>query len=83
VSQGSEAIIEVAEEPISDLAHLREIAPPPALVARVMTRVSDPATPTLWQWLSRPVKIEVRVSPLGVLAMGVLLAVGLALFVAR
>jgi hypothetical protein len=79
----SPVIIEVAEEPVEGLAHLREIAPPPALVAHVMTRVSDPATPTLWQWLSRPMKIEVRVSPLGVLAMGVLLAIGLALFVAR
>ena len=79
----SQAIIEVAEEPVADLAQLREIAPPPALVARVMTRVSDPGTPTLWQWLSRPVKVELRISPLGVLAMGVLLAIGLALFVAR
>jgi hypothetical protein len=83
VNHGAEAIIEVAEEPIGDLAYLRDVAPPPALVARVMTRVSDPVTPTLWQWLSRPVKIEIRVSPLGVLALGVLLAVGLALFVAR
>jgi hypothetical protein len=79
----SPAIIEVAEEPVHGLSHLREVAPPAALVARVMTRVSDPVTPTLWQWLSRPVKVELRISPLGVLAMGVLLAVGLALFVAR
>jgi hypothetical protein len=83
VSSASPAIIEVAEEPVHGLAHLRDVAPPPALVARVMTRVSDPGTPTLWQWLSRPVKVELRISPLGVLAMGVLLAIGLALFVAR
>jgi len=83
VSSASRAIIEVAEEPVHGLAHLRDVAPPPALVARVMTRVSDPGTPTLWQWLSRPVKVELRISPLGVLAMGVLLAIGLALFVAR
>jgi len=83
VSHGAEAIIEVAEEPIAELAHLRQIAPPPALVARVMARVADPATLTLWQWLSRPVKVELRVSPLGVLVMAVLVAAGLALFVAR
>jgi hypothetical protein len=47
-----------------------------------MTRVSDPATPSVWQWFTRPVRIELRVSPLGALALGLLLAVGLALFVA-
>ena len=83
MSTASPAIIEVAEDPVEGLAHLRDVAPPPALVARVMTRVSDPATPTLWQWLSRPVKIELRISPLGVLGLGMLLAIGLALFVAR
>jgi hypothetical protein len=84
VSTASPAIIEVAEEPVQGLSGLRDVAPPAALVARVMTRVSDPAaTPTLWQWLSRPVTIELRVSPLGVLALAMLLAIGLALFVAR
>jgi hypothetical protein len=83
VSPSSQAIIEFAEEPIPDLANLREVAPPAALVARVMTRVSDPVTPTLWQWLARPVKIELRLSPLGIFAMAAMLAVGLALFVAR
>jgi hypothetical protein len=80
---GLEAIIEVAEEPVAELARLREIAPPPALVARVMTRVSDPVTPSPWQWLWRPVHIEIRISPLGVLSLAIIVAVGLALFVAR
>jgi hypothetical protein len=83
VSTASPAIIEVTEDTIDGLKTLRDVAPPPALVARVMTRVSDPATPTLWQWLSRPMRIELRISPLGILAMGVLLAIALALFVAR
>jgi hypothetical protein len=48
-----------------------------------MTRVSDPVTPTLAQWLTRPVKIELRISPLGILAIAGLLAAALALFVAR
>jgi hypothetical protein len=78
----NEAIIEVAEEPIPDLANLRSIDPPPALVARVMTRVSE-STPTVWQWLSRPVVIELRISPASILAMTVLLAVGLAVAFAR
>ena len=83
MSHASPAIIEVSEEPVYGLAHLRDVSPPPALVARVMTRVADPATPTLAQWLTRPVKIELRISPLGILALSVLLAAGLALFVAR
>jgi hypothetical protein len=82
-SGGAQAIIEVAEEPVAELAHLRDIAPPPALVARVMTEVSDPATPSLWQWLWRPVRVEVRVSPLGLLSLVIIVGVGLALFVAR
>ena len=83
MSHASPAIIEVAEEPVYGLAHLRDVNPPAALVARVMTRVSDPVTPTLLQWLTRPMKLELRVSPLAMLAMGTLLAVGLAFFVAR
>ena len=83
MSSASPAIIEVSEEPVHGLSHLRDVAPPPALVARVMTRVADPVTPTLGQWLTRPVKIELRISPLGILALSVLLAIGLALFVAR
>jgi hypothetical protein len=83
MSHASPAIIDIAEEPVEGLSHLRDVTPPAALVARVMTRVSDPATPTLGQWLTRPVKVELRISPLGVLALAALLAAGLALFVAR
>jgi hypothetical protein len=83
VSQGAQAIIEVAEEPLVDLSELRGAAPPPALVARVMTRVAEPTTPTLWRWLTCPVRVEVRISPLGVVACAVMLAAALALFVSR
>jgi hypothetical protein len=78
----SPAIIEVAEEPNPDLAALRSIDPPPALVAHVMTRVSE-TPPTVWQWLTRPIVIELRISPLGVLTLTVLLAIGLAIAFAR
>ena len=80
---GTEAIIEVAEEPVTGITNLRDIAPPPALVAQVMTKVSDPATPTLLKWLWRPIRVELRVSPLGILSLAIIIAVGLALFVAR
>ena len=40
-------------------------------------------TPTVWQWLRRPIKLELRVSPLSALVLGALIAVGLAIFVAR
>ena len=59
-----------------ELARLREVEPPPNLVARVMTRVSEPRLPSLWQWLRRPFVIEVRISPLLVIAVA--LAVGVA-----
>lgn len=83
MSTASPAIIEVTEDTIDGLKTLRDVAPSPALVARVMTRVGEPTTPTLWQWLSRPVRIELRISPLGVLGAGVVLAIALALFFAR
>jgi hypothetical protein len=78
----SPAIIEVAEEPNPALAALRSIDPPPALVARVMTRVQE-TPPTMWQWLTRPIVLELRISPLGVLVTTVLLAIGLAIAFAR
>jgi hypothetical protein len=83
VSTASPAIIEITEDTVDGLKTLRDVAPPPALVARVMTRVGEPTTPSLWQWLAHPVRIELRISPLGVLATGVVLAIALALFVAR
>ena len=82
-TQESLAIIEVVEEPVLELARLRDVAPPGALVARVMTRVSDPATATLWQWLWRPMRIELHISPAGIVALAALVGAGLALFVAR
>jgi hypothetical protein len=57
------------EQPIRELAGLRRVEPPPALVARVMTKVAEPPAPTLWQWLRRPFRIEIRMSPIGVLAL--------------
>lgn len=61
---------------LDDLAGLREVEPPANLVARVMTRVSEPRLPSVWQWLRRPFVIEVRISPL--LLIGIALALGAA-----
>jgi len=61
---------------LDDLAGLREVDPPANLVARVMTRVSEPRLPSVWQWLRRPFVIEVRISPL--LLIGIAMALGAA-----
>ncbi len=62
---------------MTELQRLRDDAtPPPDLVARVMTRVSEPRLPSIWQWLRRPVLLELRLSPL--LLIGLALALGAA-----
>jgi hypothetical protein len=69
---------DVAEQPIQELSALRDVKPPAALVARVMTRLAEPRQVTLWQWLRRPIPIEIRFSPLAIICVA--LALG-ALFV--
>ena len=68
------AMIEILEQPISELAHLRDVDPPPNLVARVMTRLSEPRLPSLWQWLRHPFCIEIRLSPLALIGLALVLA---------
>jgi hypothetical protein len=69
---------ETIEQPIEELSALRDVDPPAALVARVMTRLAEPRPPSLWHWLRRPFPIEIRVSPVAI----IILALGLgALFV--
>jgi hypothetical protein len=63
------AVIDIVERPIDELSALRDVQPPPALVARVMTRLSEPQLPSLWQWLHRPVSIEIKVAPLTLIAL--------------
>ena len=50
------------EQPIAALAELRQVAPPAALVARVMTSVTAPRPWTFWQALGRLLRAEVRLS---------------------
>jgi len=66
-----------ASDPLADeLRALREVAPPASLVARVMTQVATPQPFSLWRWLRRPIRFEVRLSALTVLATGLVLTVG-------
>ena len=69
---------DVTEQPIEELSSLRDVQPPPALVARVMTRLAEPRVLTTWQWLRRPIPIEIKVSPLTLISLTLALA---ALFV--
>ena len=65
---------ETIEQPIQELSALRDVDPPAALVARVMTRLAEPRPPSLWHWLRRPFAIQIRVSPVAI----IIVALGLA-----
>ena len=60
---------DVAEKPIHELSALRDVKPLAALVARVMTQLAEPRQLTMWQWLRRPIPIEIRLSPLAIVAL--------------
>jgi hypothetical protein len=61
--------------PIAGLAKLRDVAPPPSLVAGVMRRIEEPRPLGLWRWLQRPFVIRVRLTPMsaGAAALGMAL----------
>lgn len=63
------------DAPIRELGVLRDVQPPASLVARVMTQVASPAAPTLWQWLRRPLRFELRIPLVGALAVAAAIAV--------
>ena len=73
-SEGSDPLV-------TELRALAEVTPPSSLVARVMTQVAAPQPFSLWRWLRRPIKLEVRLSALSVLAVGLVLTVGAAVLV--
>ena len=75
---------ETAETPPAVLGDMRELSsahidPPPALVARVMTRLAEPRFPSLSQWLRQPFSIEIRLSPLALVGVALGLAVAFVL----
>jgi hypothetical protein len=53
------------ELPFPGLSALKDITPPPSLVPAVMQRIAEPRPVTLWGWLMRPRRLELRFSPLG------------------
>ncbi len=86
VSPGpSHAIIEVAEEPIVDLAQLREIAPPrpPLVGARHDPRRRSRDADGVGSGSGAPCASSCTISPAGIVALAALVGAGLALFVAR
>ena len=50
------------DQPVAGLAELRQVTPPAALVARVMTSLAAPPAPTFRQTLSRLLRAELRLS---------------------
>ena len=76
---------EAASQPVSGLARLRDVDPPPSLVAGVMQRLAEPRPPSLWRWLRRPWVIQLRLSPLSAsgMALGLALVAVLALRLPR
>jgi hypothetical protein len=73
-SQAVRARASAIEQPIHELSALRQIEPPPALVARVMTRLAEPSVPSVWNWLRKPFLIEIRISPLALVGLAMALA---------
>jgi hypothetical protein len=55
------------DRPIAGLAALKQVTPPSSLVAAVMQRIAEPQPQSVWSWLWRPRRIQMRVSPLGAL----------------
>jgi hypothetical protein len=69
------------DDRIPGLSELRDVVPPPSLVAGVMRQIAEPRPASFWSWLRKPRRLELRVSPLGGLgaaAVGVLGLVALA-----
>jgi hypothetical protein len=68
--------VEVADALVEELSDLRDVHTPVALVASVMGRVTARPTPSLWAWLHRPLRIVLRMSPIGMVSLA---ATGMAL----
>jgi hypothetical protein len=60
--------------PLAGLSALRDVTPPPSLVPAVMRRIAEPPPPSLWGWLRRPRRLELRLSPLGAVVGAVAVA---------
>lgn len=57
------------------LASLREVTPPPCLVAGTMRRIAEHPPAGFWNWLRRSRRFELRLSPVAIGVFGLTLAV--------
>jgi hypothetical protein len=60
----------------ASLRQLADVQPPPSLVPAVMRKIAEPRPLGFWGWLRQPRKIELRLSPLSVGALGLTLTLG-------
>ena len=65
------------DQPIAGLRALRHVDPPPSLVPAVMRAIAEPQPTSFWQWLLRPRRIELRITPAGLFAAGAAGAIAL------
>ena len=61
--------------PMADLRALKNVDPPASLVPAVMRAITEPRTVSFWQWLVRPRRLVLRVTPVGLLALAAVAAV--------
>jgi hypothetical protein len=69
---------DVDDVPLAGLRGLRQIEPPASLVPAVMRAIAEPRPVSFWQWLLRPRRLELRVTPVSL--MGVAAAAVLAIY---
>lgn len=65
------------DQPIAGLRALRQVDPPPSLVPAVMRAIAEPRPVSFWQWLLRPRRIELRITPAGLFAAAAIGAIAL------
>lgn len=59
---------------LRSLASLREVTPPPSLVAGTMRRIAERPSAGIWNWLRRPRRFEFRLSPVAIGVFGLTVA---------
>jgi hypothetical protein len=65
------------DQPFPGLRALKNVEPPPSLVPAVMRAISEPKPVTFWQWLLKPRRLELRITPVGLFATGAVAALAL------
>src|SRR4051812_3451462 len=65
------------DAPLAGLRALKNVEPPPSLVPAVMRAISEPRPAFFWQWLVRPRRLVLRVTPVNVLALAGLTALAI------